>query len=538
MTRSGTMLKKNWIVFILLFCCVGLSAGTAQAQADKPNIVVIWGDDIGESNLSAYNFGLMGYQTPNIDRLSKEGMMFTDIYADQSCTAGRSSFITGQSTVRTGLSKVGMPGAKQGLQAEDVTIATLLKQEGYATGQFGKNHLGDRNEFLPTVHGFDEFFGNLYHLNAEEEPEQPDYPKNPEFLKKYGPRGVMSCVATDVDDPTEDPRFGKMGKQKCEDTGPLNKKRMVTVDDEIAAKAEDFIKRQVEANKPFFTWINFTHMHFRTHTKPESLGQAGEMQSYYHDTMVDHDKNVGQVLDLIDKLGIADDTIVVYSTDNGPHRNSWPDAGTTKFRSEKNTGWEGAYRVPQFVRWPGKIKPGTISNEIMSHLDWAPTLLAAVGNTDVKKKLLTGYEANGKTYKNHLDGYNFVPYLTGQEEKGPRKEFFYFSDEGDLMGLRYNNWKLHFMVQDQMGTMEIWQRKFRGLRMPYIYNLRTDPYEFARITSNTYWDWYIDHAWILYPMGDVIGPFLNSFQEFPPSQKPGSFTVGDAFKTIKAVSTQ
>jgi arylsulfatase len=480
----------------------------------------------------------MGYQTPNIDRLGKEGMMFTDSYADQSCTAGRSSFITGQSTVRTGLSKVGMPGAKQGLQAADVTIATLLKQEGYATGQFGKNHLGDRNEYLPTVHGFDEFFGNLYHLNAEEEPEQPDYPKDPEFLKKYGPRGVMSCVATDVDDPTEDPRFGKVGKQKCEDTGPLNKKRMETVDDEIAAKAEDFIKRQVNAKQPFFTWINFTHMHFRTHTKPESLGQSGVAQSYYHDTMIDHDKHVGQILDLLDELGMADDTIVVYSTDNGPHRNSWPDAGTTKFRSEKNTGWEGAYRVPQFVRWPGKIKPGTISNKIMSHLDWAPTLLAVAGNTEVKEKLLIGYEANGKTYKNHLDGYNFVPYLTGQEEEGPRKEFFYFSDAGDLMGLRYNNWKLHFMVQDQAGTLEIWQRDFRGLRMPYIYNLRTDPYEFARITSNTYWDWYIDHAWILYPMGDVIGPFLKSFDEYPPVQKPGSFTVGDAFKTIKAVSTQ
>jgi len=525
-------------IFMLLLCGLCLSASTAYAANKKPNIVVIWGDDIGESNISAYNFGLMGYQTPNIDRLAREGMMFTDIYADQSCTAGRSSFITGQSTVRTGLSKVGMPGATQGLQAADATIATLLKQEGYATGQFGKNHLGDRNEFLPTVHGFDEFFGNLYHLNAEEEPEQPDYPKAPGFLKKYGPRGVMNCIASDVDDPAEDPRFGKMGKQKCEDTGPLNKKRMETVDDEIAAKAEDFIERQVKANKPFFTWINFTHMHFRTHTKPESLGQSGVAQSYYHDTMIDHDNNVGQILDLIDKLGIADNTIVVYSTDNGPHRNSWPDAGTTKFRSEKNTGWEGAYRVPQFVRWPGKIKPGTISNEIMSHLDWAPTLLAVAGNTDVKDKLLKGYEANGKTYKNHLDGYNFLPYLTGQEEKGPRKEFFYFSDEGDLMGLRYNNWKLHFMLQDQAGTMEIWQRDFRGLRMPYIYNLRTDPYEFARTTSNTYWDWYIDHAWILYPMGDVIGPFLKSFDEYPPVQKPGSFTVGDAFKTIKSVPTQ
>jgi len=533
--------KSTALILWSVVCLISLGATglvtPAQAQ-DKPNIVVIWGDDIGESNISAYNFGLMGYQTPNIDRLGKEGMMFTDAYADQSCTAGRSSFITGQATIRTGLSKVGLPGAPQGLQAEDVTIATLLKQEGYATGQFGKNHLGDRNEYLPTVHGFDEFFGNLYHLNAEEEPELPDYPKNPEFRKRYGPRGVMSCVATDVDDPTEDLRFGKMGKQKCEDTGPLTKKRMETVDDEIAAKAEDFIKRQAAAGTPFFTWINFTHMHFRTHTKPESLGQSGVAQSYYHDTMIDHDKNVGQILDLLDELGIADNTIVVYSTDNGPHRNSWPDAGTTKFRSEKNTGWEGAFRVPQFVRWPGKIKAGSISNEIISHLDWAPTLLAVAGNTDVKEKLLTGYEANGKTYKNHLDGYNFLPYLTGQEEKGPRIEFFYFSDDGDLMALRYNNWKLHFMVQDQAGTLEIWQRDFRGLRLPYLYNLRTDPYEFARITSNTYWDWFLDHVFVLYPIGDVIGPFLKSFEEYPPAQKPGSFTIGDAFEAIKKAPTQ
>ncbi len=515
------------------------AAGAAGASAgDRPNIVVIWGDDIGESNISAYSMGLMGYQTPNIDRIAKEGMIFTDMYADQSCTAGRSSFITGQSTVRTGLSKVGMPGAKQGIQAADATIATLLKQEGYATGQFGKNHLGDRNESLPTVHGFDEFFGALYHLNASEEPELPDYPKDPEFLKEYGPRGVLDCKASATDDPTDDPRFGPMGKQVCKDTGPLTKKRMETVDDEIAAKAEDFIKRQANAGQPFFTWINYTHMHFRTHTKPESLGQAGVAQSPYHDTMVDHDKNVGQILDLIDELGIADNTIVIYSTDNGPHRNSWPDAGTTKFRSEKNTGWEGAYRVPQIVRWPGRIKPDSVSNEIMSQLDWAPTLLAAAGNPDVKEKLLEGYAANGRTYKNHLDGYNFLPYLTGREKAGPRKEFFYFSDEGDLMAVRYNNWKLHFMVQDQAGTMEIWQRKFRGLRMPYFYNLRTDPYEFARITSNTYWDWYIDHAWILYPMADVVGPFIKSFEEFPPIQKPGSFTLSDAFKQMKAVPRQ
>ncbi len=509
-----------------------------HAQTDKPNIVVIWGDDIGESNISAYNFGLMGYQTPNIDRLAKEGMMFTDHYANQSCTAGRSSFITGQSVIRTGLSKVGMPAAPEGLQAADATIATLLKEEGYATGQFGKNHLGDRNEHLPTVHGFDEFFGALYHLNASEEPEQPDYPKNPEFLKKYGPRGVLHSFAADKDDSFEDPRFGKVGKQTIKDTGPLTKKRMETIDDEIGAMAEDFIKRQVKAGKPFFTWVNYTHMHFRTHTKPKSVGQAGDMQSSYHDTMIDHDKNVGQIVDLLDELKIADNTIVVYSTDNGPHRNSWPDAGMTKFRSEKNTGWEGGFRVPQIVRWPGKIKPGSISNEIMSHLDWAPTLLAVAGNTEVKQELLKGYEANGKTYKNHLDGFNFVPYLTGSEKKGPRETFFYFSDDGDLLALRHNNWKVHFAVQDQDGSLEIWQREFRGLRLPYIFNLRTDPYEFATVTSNSYWDWYIDHAWILYPLGDAIGPFLKSFDEYPPVQKPGSFTVGAAFKALRAVPQQ
>ena len=535
--RSNNMRINTRSLFAILLCGLCLSASTAYA-ASQPNIVVIWGDDIGESNISAYNFGLMGYKTPNIDRLAKEGMMFTDMYADQSCTAGRSSFITGQSTVRTGLSKVGMPGAKQGIQTADATLATLLKQEGYATGQFGKNHLGDRNEHLPTVHGFDEFFGALYHLNASEEPELPDYPKDPEFLKNYGPRGVLDCKASDKNDKTEDPRFGMMGKQVCKDTGPLYKKRMETIDDEIAAKSIDFIKRQTKADKPFFVWVNYTHMHFRTHTKPESIGQAGAMQSSYHDTMIDHDKNVGQILDLIDELGIADNTIVVYSTDNGPHRNSWPDGGMTKFRSEKNTGWEGSYRVPQMVRWPGKVEPGSISNEIMSQLDWLPTLLAATGNTEVKQKLLKGYKANGRSYKNHLDGYNFLPYLTGKEDKGPRKEFFYFSDDGDLMALRYNNWKVHFMVQDQEGTLEIWQREFRGLRVPYMYNLRTDPYEFATITSNTYWDWILDHLWILYPMNSVVGPFLQSFEEFPPIQKPGSFTVGNAFKTLEAAPRQ
>ncbi|MBW2446642.1 MAG: arylsulfatase [Deltaproteobacteria bacterium] len=482
---------------------------TAWAAA-KPNIVVIWGDDIGLTNVSAYSKGVMGYQTPNIDRVANEGVTFTDAYADQSCTAGRSSFVTGQSTFRTGLSKVGMPGAKEGLNFEDPSIATLLKQEGYATAQFGKNHLGDRNEHLPTVHGFDEFYGALYHLNASEEPEH------------------------DVDDPTVDPRAGKMGKQVCTDTGPLTKKRMETVDDEIQDRALDFIRRQHEAGKPFFTWVNFTHMHFRTHVKPESLDQSGVAQSEYHDAMIDHDKNVGAVLDLLDTLGIADDTIVLYSTDNGPHRNTWPDAGTSPFRNEKNSGWEGGYRVPSMARWPGKIKAGQVSNEIISHLDWLPTLLAAAGNSDVKEKLLTGYEANGKSYRVHLDGYDFLPYLTGKTNEAPRDQFFYFSDEGDLLGLRHKNWKVHFMVQDQAGTLEIWQRQFRGLRMPYIFNLRTDPFEQANITSNSYWDWYIDHAWVLYPLSDVVGEFLATFKAYPPRMKAGSFTIGDALEKLSS----
>ena len=393
--------------------------GAALAQAPKPNIVIIWGDDIGQSNVSAYSHGVMGYQTPNIDRVAREGMMFTDYYAEQSCTAGRASFITGQSGLRTGLTKVGLPGAAVGLQKEDPTIAELLKAQGYATGQFGKNHLGDRNEYLPTVHGFDEFYGNLYHLNASEEPELPDYPKDPAFLAKFGPRGVLDCKASATDDPTVDPRFGKVGKQVCKDTGPLTKKRMETIDDDFANRAVDFIQRQNKAGKPAFVWVNFTHMHFRTHTKPESIGQSGRFQSPYHDAMIDHDKNVGTVLKALDDLGIADNTFVMYSTDNGPHMNSWPDAGMTPFRSEKNSNWEGAYRVPAMVRWPGHIKPGTVSNEIVAHHDWLPTLLAMAGDTQVKEKLLKGYKVGDMTYKVHLDGDNLVPYLTGQVDEEP-----------------------------------------------------------------------------------------------------------------------
>jgi arylsulfatase len=513
---------------------LGSAVQSAHAQQPsvssekKPNIVVIWGDDIGITDLSIYSLGLMGFHTPNIDRVAREGMIFTDYYGEQSCTAGRSAFITGQSVFRTGLSKVGLPGASLGLQKEDPTIAELLKPLGYATGQFGKNHLGDRNEFLPTVHGFDEFYGNLYHLNAEEEPELPDYPSPkdfPHFRERFGPRGVIHSFASDTDDPTVDPRFGRVGKQKIEDTGPLTRKRMETIDDDIADRAAHFIDTQAKANKPFFVWVNFTHMHFRTHPKPSSVGQAGRWQDVYHDVMIDHDKNVGTVLQKLDELGLANDTIVLYGTDNGPHMNTWPDGAMTPFRNEKNSNWEGAFRVPAMVRWPGKIKPGSISNEIMSHLDWAPTLLAAAGMPDIKVKLLSGYKAGDMTYKVHLDGYNFLPYLTGQDAKAPRTEFFYFSDDGDLMNLRYDNWKLQFAVQPAPGTLAVWQTEFEHPRIPYIYNLRTDPFERATITSNTYYDWELDHAFMLVPAQALVGQFLATFRDYPPRQKAASFTI-------------
>ena len=522
-------------------CAVALALGIASltpasAQTapptQKPNIVIIWGDDIGQSNVSAYSRGLMGYQTPNIDRIANEGMMFTDIYAEQSCTAGRSSFITGQSGLRTGLTKVGLPGATLGLRKEDPTIAELLKPLGYATGQFGKNHLGDRNEFLPTVHGFDEFYGNLYHLNAEEEPELPDYPKDPAFRAKFGPRGVLDCKASDKDDPTVDPRFGKVGKQVCKDTGPLTKKRMETIDDDIASRAADFIQRQNKAGKPAFVWVNFTHMHFRTHTKPGSLGQAGPFQSPYHDTMIDHDKNVGQILKVLDDLGMANNTFVLYSTDNGPHMNSWPDGAMTPFRNEKNTNWEGAYRVPAMVRWPGKIKPGQVSNEMVAHLDWLPTLLAIGGDADVKSKLAKGEKVGDMTYKVHLDGDNLVPYLTGQSPKSPRKSFLYFNDDQQLTALRYDNWKLVFMEQRAPGTLRVWAEPFVNLRVPKIFNLRTDPYERADITSNTYYDWLLDHAFLLVPAQDYVGQFLASFKEFPQRQKAASFNLDDVMSKL------
>jgi arylsulfatase len=506
----------------------------------KPNILVIWGDDIGITNLSCYSDGLMGYRTRNIDRLAKEGIKFTDSYGEQSCTAGRASFITGQSGYRTGLTKVGVPASPIGLQAEDATVAELLKPLGYATGQFGKNHLGDLNKYLPTVHGFDEFFGNLYHLNAEEEPEMADYPPEkdfPKFRERFGPRGVIHSWATDKDDSTEEPRWGRVGKQKIQDTGPLTKKRMETVDDEFVSAAKDWIKRQHEAGKPFFCWVNTTHMHLFTHTKPESLGQAGRWQSPYHDTMIDHDKNVGELLDLLDELGIADNTFVMYSTDNGPHMNTWPDGAMTPFRSEKDTNWEGAFRIPMLVRWPGKIPAGVVSNEIVQHHDWLPTFLAMAGEPDIVEKCKKGYKAGGKTFKVHIDGYNLLPYLTGQEKKSPRKGFIYFDDDGNLVALRYDNWKCVFMEQRAQGTLAIWGEPFVPLRLPKLYNLRTDPFERADVTSNTYYDWFLHHDYIVFAAQAIATEFAETFREFPPRQKAASFTIDQALEKMAAVGS-
>ena len=518
---------------------------TAQAQqrpapapapsGQRPNILVIFGDDIGQTNISAYSFGLMGYRTPNIDRIAREGMMFTDYYAEQSCTAGRSSFITGQCTLRTGLSKVGIPGATVGLQARDVTLAELLKPLGYATGQFGKNHLGDRNEFLPTVHGFDEFYGNLYHLNAEEDPESRTYPRDPRFREALGPRGVLRCKASDRDDPTHHPRWGKVGKQTIEDTGPLTKKRMETIDDETSAAAIDFIKRQTQANRPFFCWFNSTRMHFRTHVREAHRDKPGlTSRTEYNDGMMEHDAVIGTVLKAVDDLGIGNNTIVIYTTDNGPHQNSWPDAGTTPFRSEKNTNWEGAFRVPCLIRWPGRIQPGSVSNDIVSGLDWLPTLMAAAGDPDIKDKLLKGYQVGSKTAKVHLDGYNQLSYLTRQQPNSARKEFIYFNDDGDLVALRYENWKFVFEEQRAPGTMRIWAEPFTKLRVPKLFDLRSDPYERADVTSNTSYDFFLsDGAGPFIASQAIVEPFLATFKEFPPSQRPSSFSIDQLVENMQ-----
>jgi len=488
-----------------------LLGATAQAQTDKPNILVVWGDDVGQSNISAYTHGLVGYKTPNIDRIANEGVTFTDYYGEQSCTAGRSSFIMGQSVFRTGLSKVGLPGAKEGMSEKDPTIAGLLKAQGYATGQFGKNHLGDRDEHLPTNHGFDEFYGNLYHLNAEEEPENEDYFKDPALQKKFGPRGVLHSWAMPD------------GSQKIEDTGPLTKKRMETVDDDTSDQAIRFIEDNTKAGKPWFVWWSGTRMHFRTHVKEELRGISG--QDEYADGMVEHDRHIGKFLDKLDQLGIADNTIVFYSTDNGPHYNTWPDAAATPFRGEKNTNWEGGWRVPAMVRWPGKIEAGQWNNQVVHHMDWLPTFLAAAGNPNIKDELLKGVKANGRSYKVHLDGYNILPMLRGETAKSGRHEIFYFSDDGDLTALRYDDWKVIFMEQKATGTFRVWMEPFVPLRVPLIENLRRDPYERATITSNTYHDWQLDRAFLLVPAQAYVAKFLETFKEFPPRQKAASFSL-------------
>jgi len=516
----------------LVAVCAWLAASPASAQQGapraagrKPNILVIWGDDIGTWNISHNSRGMMGYKTPNIDRIAREGVSFTDYYGQQSCTAGRAAFIGGNVPVRTGMTKVGLPGAKEGWQKTDVTIATVLKSQGYATGQFGKNHQGDRDEHLPTMHGFDEFFGNLYHLNAEEEPENRDYPGDRKlangktFRETYGPRGVLKCKAD-----------GK-GGQTIENTGPLTKKRMETIDEETLAAAKDFIQRQSKDGQPFFCWWNATRMHFRTHVKEANLGKSG--QDEYSDGMVEHDGHVGELLEALDQLGLADDTIVLYSTDNGPHFNTWPDAGTTPFRSEKNSNWEGAYRVPAFVRWPGKFPAGVTVNGIVSHEDWLPTFAAAAGAPDIKEKLAAGVELNGRKYRNAIDGYDQTAYLSGKAEASPRSEFFYVNDDGQIVAIRYDDWKAVFL-ENRGVAFEVWREPFTELRVPLLFNLRRDPLERSQHNSNTYNDWFIDRAFVAVPLQQIAGKFLMSMKDFPPSQAPGSFNLDKIQKQIEA----
>lgn len=513
------------IFLVMTFSWATLVASIATGQnnqpdaASKPNILVIFGDDIGQSNISAYTHGLVGYKTPNIDRLAREGMLFTDYYAENSCTAGRSTFITGQSCLRTGLSKVGFPGATIGLQKGDITIAEAIKPLGYATGQFGKNHLGDRDEYLPTAHGFDEFFGNLYHLNAEEEPERPYWPKNdPAFVKAFTPRGVIRSTADG----------------KIVDTGHLDRKRMETIDDETTAACTDFIERQAKASKPFFCWMNFTRMHIFTHIREANRGISGMPGNDYADGMIEMDMNVGKLLKLLDDLKIADNTIVVFTTDNGPNAFTWPDAATTPFRSEKDTNWEGAFRVPALVRWPGHIKAGEVSNEIFSGLDWFPTLLAAAGDTDVKERLLKGWQPPGNPtkFRNHLDGFNQLDYLTGKADSSARNEFYYFNDDGDLVAMRIGNWKLIFEEQEKPGQFDVWANPFTKRRVPLVFNLRMDPYEHAQISGSGYDQWRIENTYVV-PLGQTKATeFLQTFVEYPPSQRPASFSIDQIRKAV------
>jgi arylsulfatase A-like enzyme len=484
----------------------------------KPNILILWGDDIGWWNISYNSRGQMGYRTPNIDRIGNEGVAFTDYYAQQSCTAGRAAFITGQNPIRTGLTKVGLPGADVGLLKEDPTIAELLKPMGYATGQFGKNHFGDKDEFLPTMHGFDEFFGNLYHLNAEEEPELPGYPTDPAFRKKFGPRGVLHCHAD-----------GK-GGQTIKNTGPLTKKRMETIDDETTVLATKFIEKTVADGKPFFVWYNTTAMHYRTHPADKHRGKSG--QGDYNDVMVAHDEHIGEMLNLLDRLGIADDTIVMYSTDNGPHYNTWPDAGITPYRSEKNTNWEGGWRVPCFLRWPGKIPAGSVVNGIVSHQDMLPTLLAAAGDPDISAKLLAGHKIGSMTYKVHIDGLNMLPYLTGKTKQCPRESFVYISDDGEVLGIRIGDYKC-VLAEQRTTRMQCWAEPFVKLRMPKLFNLRRDPFERADDNSNTYWDWFQDHTFVVYKMRDLVASMIPGFVAYPPRQTPDSFNLDGVMKHLQ-----
>lgn len=496
-----------------LSLAISLTGSIVEAKTAKPNILIIWGDDIGGFNISAYNQGMMGYRTPNIDSIAKDGVLFTDWYGQQSCTAGRAAFVTGQSPIRTGLTKVGLPGSPEGMTDKDPTIATLLKAQGYVTGQFGKNHLGDRDSMLPTFHGFDEFFGNLYHLNAEEEPENADYPKDPAFKKRFGPRGVIHSYADG----------------RIIDTGPLTRKRMETIDEEVTVKALDFIDRANAANTPFFVWYNTTRMHIFTHLKPASQGVTG--LGVYADGMVEHDGMVGQLLKKVKDLGLEDNTIVMYSTDNGAETFTWPDGGTTMFRGEKNTNWEGGYRVPTMIKWPGKIKPGTINNEIGAHEDMLTTLVAAAGDTTAKADLLKGRKIGKMNYKVHLDGYDLGPALAGQAE-WPRKEFIYWTDDGSVAALRYNNWKINFLEQKAHG-LDVWIEPFTVLRAPVITNLRMDPFERAREEhAMGYQQWYMDRMFIVAPAGAYVGQWLQSFREFPPRMKPGSFNLDNVMESI------
>ncbi len=534
------MFRTQRLTRVLIASAIGLAAlvgasapASAQAPAKNPNILVIFGDDVGVTNISAYSGGLMGYETPGIDRIAKEGIQFLHYYAEQSCTAGRAAFVTGQHGIRTGLTKVGFPGAPMGMSQLDPSIGGIMKNLGYATGQFGKNHLGDRNPSLPTVNGFDEFFGNLYHLNAEEEPEPPDYPKDPAYLAKFGPRGVLLTKATDRDDPAVDPRFGKVGKQIIKDTGALTKKRMETIDDETSAAAIDFMKRQVAAGKPFFTWMNATRMHLRTHVRAAHRGRYKLGDSEYIDGMLEHDDMVGSLLKALDDMGIANNTIVVYSSDNGPHMNTWPDGAMTHFRSEKNTNWEGAFRVPALVRWPGVIKPGTVTNELMSHNDWMPTLAAIAGEPDLVNKLKKGYTANGINYKVHLDGYDQSAFLrkvsgtagNNNGAKSARNSFFYSDDDGLLVAFRQGYYKYVFAEQRSPGTMQVWAEPFTKLRLQKTFNLFQDPFERADITSNTFWDWQINHVGQVYGSMEEVAKFAETFKEFPPRSIPPSFSA-------------